>query len=179
MKQAAITNWVAQIQNAFSVSLSFLSAFPPLKGIGDELMYFIEDADLQQSGYNYLQIYDALFQIACSNAPGSIPATKIVAAYCPSAYAMTFLKGKPDYYGADIDRTARLKSVRPPLQSREIVVDDQLHLRILSDYRTAGNQPSFQSVMEIQGPHKHKAKGIPKPVLFYRAMASRTVGDFV
>lgn len=170
MKQQAMTQWVALIHNAFSQSTSFLSVWPPLKGIGDELMYFIEDADMQASGETPLQVYDSLFQIAGS-ASSSIPETKIVAAHCSSVYPMTFIAGARDYYGADVDRAARLKSVQPSLQSREIVIDDSLHAMVTQNFNAASNKSQFQSVGKLNGPHTLIAKGIPQPVSYFRAMA--------
>jgi len=107
MKQKGISQWVALIHNAFSVSTSLLNTFKPLKGIGDELMYFIEDVEMQASGETPLQLYDALFRVAGA-ASQSVPETKIVAAYCTSAYPMTFLAGTRD-------TTGRISTERPDL----------------------------------------------------------------
>src|SRR5215813_6367037 len=103
MKQKSMREWVALIHNCFANARTFISIFKPLKGIGDELMYFIEEADLETSRETPLQIYDALFQIATDTSPG-FPAAKIVAAYCSSVFPMTFIAGARDYYGIDVDR---------------------------------------------------------------------------
>jgi len=171
MKQKGISQWIALIHNAFSVSKSFLSTFSrPLKGIGDELMYFVEDADMQAAGETALLLYDALFQIAGA-ASLNVPSTKIVAAYCRSVYPITFLPGTRDYYGADVDRAARLKTVDPPLRDREVIIDDALQSQVMSEFRRIGNQAQFLSVGKLTGPCSFTAKGIPLPVTFYRAMA--------
>jgi hypothetical protein len=170
MKQKGITHWVALIHNAFSQSTAFLNVWRPLKGIGDELMYFIEDADMKALGETPLQVYDALFQIAGS-ASSSIPETKVVAAHCSSVFPMTFIAGTRDYYGADVDRAARLKSVQPPLQSREVVIDDDLYAMVVANFDCAANKAQFPSVGKLTGPATLNAKGIAQPVAYFRAMA--------
>ena len=171
MKQRSIREWIALIHNGFANAGTFLNAFRPMKGIGDELMYYIEEADLVASGYSAMQVFDGLYQIA--NEPDtSYPATKIVAAYCTSVYAMTFLPGARDYYGIDIDRAARLKGgcISPSLREKEVIIDDQMHDRVRACYDNAGNQSQFASVLQLRGPTSHTAKGIPNAVSIYRTI---------
>jgi hypothetical protein len=172
LKQKGIHHWVACIHNSFSHAKTFVGVFRPLKGIGDELMYYIEEADLITSGETPLTLYDGLFQIAGSGSPSaSMPDTKIAVAYCDSVYPMTFISGTVDYYGADIDRAARLKSVTPSLTDREIVMDDGFYNRLMSSYNNTGNQFQFSSVKRITGPSILNAKGIVNPVNFFRVKA--------
>ncbi|TGG96386.1 MAG: hypothetical protein ERJ67_00875 [Aphanocapsa feldmannii 277cV] len=170
MKQESMQHWIGQIGNAFSYCNALLAPFRPLKGIGDELMYFIEDADRGADGQTPLQIYDALFQIANPDSP-NIPQTKIVAAHCCNVFALTFLQGKADYYGLDIDLTARLKSVQPAPKERELIIDHGFYNKIKEDYDKTGNQSDFYSFTKLHGPHTFSARGLPEPVTFYRAQA--------
>lgn len=146
MKQNNIQDWVALIHNSFANAIAFLNVFSPLKGIGDELMFFIEDRDLATTGETPLQIYDGLFQVATDMKP-AFPPTKIVAAYCTSAYPMTFISGAQDYYGIDIDRAARLKNIKPGPYEREVVIDSEMYLRVKSHYDASGNKHQFLSFL--------------------------------
>ena len=171
MKQRNIRNWIALIHNGFANAGTFFDAFRPLKGIGDELMYYIEEADLVSSGYSAMQVFDGLYQIA-NESDASYPATKIVAAYCTSVYAMTFIPGARDYYGIDIDRASRLKGdcISPSLREKEVIIDDQMYGRVRACYDRAGHPPQFASVLQLRGPTSHTAKGIPNAISIYRTL---------
>lgn len=169
MKQKGLLEWVALIHNGFANAATFLSSFPPLKGIGDELMYYIEEADLAASGYTAMQVFDGLYQMA-KEGDASFPPVKIVAAYCTSVYPITFIAGARDYYGIDIDRAARLKgdSIKPSICEREVIIDEAMYQRIRESYNRAGNKDQFKGVPKLQGPTSHTAKGIPEPISIYR-----------
>src|SRR6266404_1311043 len=122
MKQQGLRNWIAFIHNGFSNANLFLAPFAPLKGIGDELMYYIEDIDLQ--GNNALQIYDGLWQTATEQDSKFFKDVKIVAARCQEVYPITFIRGNRDYYGVDIDLTARLKD---KAVAKQVVIDSRFH----------------------------------------------------
>ena len=169
MKQRDIHEWVALIHNCFANSTMFLNVFRPLKSIGDELMFFIEDRDLATTGETPLQIYDGLYQVA-TDMSSAFPPTKIVAAYCTSVYPMTFIRGTRDYYGIDVDRAARLKSIKPRPRERELVIDSEMYLRVKSHYDASGNQHQFSSFLALKGPAEHHAKGIPQPLQVYRTV---------
>jgi class 3 adenylate cyclase len=168
MKQRSMPEWVALLSNVFSWSKSFLQDFKPLKGIGDELMYFIGDVELEAKGATHLTIVDALVQIARLG-DTSVPETKIVAAYCTDVYPMTFLEGSRDVYGADIDRTARLKGITPALEARHLVLDDALFTRTRDLVAANGGAVSFEWFELLHGPYALEAKGLSKPVLYHRA----------
>lgn len=169
LKQGSIYNWIALIHNGFANAGTFLNTFPPLKGIGDELMYYIEKDDLENNGYSVMQLFDALYQIA-NEQDTSYPATKIVAAYCESVYAMTFLPGARDYYGIDIDLAARLKGacISPSLRDKEVIIDGKMYQHVMKCYKNAGNQSQFASCLQLRGPTLHSAKGIPNQISIYR-----------
>jgi hypothetical protein len=164
MKQAGLRKWITLIHNCFANTNLFLSPFAPLKGIGDELMFYIEDIDLQ--GYNALQLYDDLWQIATETDAVIFKDVKIVAARCEQAYAITFIRGNRDYYGIDIDRTAHLKS---KAAARQVVIDSQFHAHVMDWFKTTGNKNDFKSVLRLRGPERDNFKGIPHEVAFFRA----------
>src|SRR5207249_4772102 len=127
----------------------FLSPFAPLKGIGDELMYYIEDIDLQ--AYNALQIYDWLWQTATEQDSELFKDVKIVVARCEQVYPISFLRGNRDYYGIDIDLTARLKD---KAAAKQVVIDSRFHEKIMECYTSTRNKQQFRSVRRLQGPEK-------------------------
>lgn len=165
MKCSTMTEWVAKIHNCFANSAAYLPPqFIPIKSIGDALMYYIEVSDLQKSGYSPLQIYDGLWQLATEKGP-EFPDVKIGAAWCEEVYPITFFAGNRDYYGIDIDLTARLQSLA---NSKEVVIDSRLQGKVTSDFHQTGNQDDFVSVKKLKGPEKVAPKGIPHDVEIYR-----------
>jgi class 3 adenylate cyclase len=165
MKQNGIREWLTLIHNCFANCGMFMSPFSPLKGIGDELMYFIEDGDLKDSGYIPLQIFDGLWQVATEH-DKLFPPVKVGAARCEQVYPITFLPGNRDYYGIDIDLTARLKGLAEP---KQVIIDSRFYEKIRQDYDHTGNKDQFQSVRRLKGPEEHTLKGIPNRVNVYRA----------
>ena len=170
MKQSGIHNWVAKIYNCFADADSFFAKFKPLKSIGDELMYFIEETDLIESGESALFLYDSLFQIA-ANTSKDYPETKICAAFCCNVYPLTFLEGTKDYYGIDIDRAARLKGNEVNISSRQVVIDASMHARVIQAASSIANSDQFSSLAGINEAEVFEAKGISDPIKFYRVDA--------
>jgi class 3 adenylate cyclase len=107
-----------------------------------------------------------LWQIATERDP-AFPEVKIGAAYCEQVYPITFLQGNRDYYGIDVDLTARLKALADP---KEVVVDFRFHERIVQGYAATGNQDDFVSVRRLVGPEKCVLKGISQKVIVYRGL---------
>lgn len=165
MKCSGLKEWIAKIHNCFANAATWLPPqFKPIKSIGDAVMYFIEETDLLSSGYIPMQIYDGLWQMATETKP-DFPEVKIGAAWCEEVYPITFLAGNRDYYGIDIDLTARLQDMA---KSREVVIDSRLHDRILANYSAAGNHDQFTSVAKLSKPVDANLKGIPHKVRIYR-----------
>jgi hypothetical protein len=167
MKQKGIRHWIALTHNCFANTKLFLDPFAPVKSIGDALMYYIELSDLSRSGYKPLQIFDGLWKVATDRHLG-FPAVKIGAAKCRQGYALTFLRGNQDYYGIDIDMTARLQN---SAGEREIVIERGFYEDITVDYQNIGNQEQFVSYRSLRGPTKEKLKGIPGLIEVFRARA--------
>ena len=152
------TQWLLLLSNCFSDSKSYLSPFPLLKTIGDELMYYIEDKDLAAEGYSHFQIYDALWQIAVQQS-GLYPDVKISAAWCDDVYPVTFIPGQQDYYGLGIDLTARLKGYALP---KEVVIDERLYQRVMQ-----GVKDKHASIQGLRCPRAVQPTGIASPVNIY------------
>jgi len=164
MKKQGIRQWVALIYNCFANARLFLDPYSPVKGIGDSLMYYFELSDLRHSGYTPLQIFHGLWNIATED-DSRFPSVKIGAARCEQAYALTFLRGSQDYYGIDIDMTARLQGLA---KQREVVIEERFYKDIAADYRRIGNQDQFVSYRSLQGPESLHLKGIPNVTQVYR-----------
>lgn len=168
MKQQGIRHWIALIHNCFANARLFLEPFSPVKSIGDEVMYYIELSDLRQSGYTPLQIFDGLWQTA-TETDARFPVVKIGAARCEHVYALSFLRGSQDYYGIDIDMTARLRSLA---RDHQVVVERRFYQEIASDYNRIGNQNQFDSFRCLRGPTQENLKGIPNAVEVFRTEAA-------
>lgn len=164
MKQQGIRHWIALTHNCFANSHLFLEPFPPIKGIGDALMYYIELSDLERSGYTALQIFDGLWQIA-TDKDLNLPVVKIGAARCEQAYSLTFVRGNQDYYGIDIDMTARLQSLA---NEREVVIERRFYEDVTAGYQSIDNQEQFASYRSLRGPTQERLKGIPSIIEIYR-----------
>jgi class 3 adenylate cyclase len=164
MKQQGIHRWISLIHNCFANAELFLHPFSPIKGIGDALMFYIEALDLLQSGYIPLQVFDGLWEIATNTDP-LFPVVKIGAAKCEQVYPMTFLRGNQDYYGIDIDLTARLQSLA---REREVVIERQFYEAITANYLWTDNKEQFESYRALTGPTQEKLKGIPDVVEVFR-----------
>lgn len=172
MKQKGILHWSRMIHNCFANASLFMVPFVPLKSIGDALVYYIEEVDLVKSGYTPMQIFDGLWQIA-NDADPEFPEVKIGAARCSDVYALTYFRGQQDYYGVDIDMTARLQ--HEASASRQIVIERRFHDAIRERYEAAGNREQFdESVLSLTGPEEVKLKGVPGRIEVFRSNPVRT-----
>jgi hypothetical protein len=107
-----------------------------VKGIGDEVMLFIPDRELviRPANNNYFalleDIYASLYIIRYHPNPDMFLNCKVSIHYCTEVYNITFFEGANDYYGSDIDLTARLMT--KSIESR-IVVSERFYAKVLSD----------------------------------------------
>jgi class 3 adenylate cyclase len=165
MKASNLKQWVAKIHNCFANARTFLPhQFTPIKSIGDALMYYVEEPDLLESEYKLLQVYDGLWKFVTEAGP-EFPDVKVGAAWCDDVYPITFLPGKLDYYGIDIDLTARLQAIAG---SKEVVIDQRFHQKVIEDWTLIGNSEQFESPKRLTGPEDVALKGIPGKVTVYR-----------
>src|SRR5260370_42020617 len=64
VKDETLPQWASRIYNTFTLARSFLPLqFQPLKGIGDALMFYITEDDLEKTGEVPLQLFHGLFSI--------------------------------------------------------------------------------------------------------------------
>jgi len=157
--------WGKRLNNTFNF-ISFLNDFPDniVKGIGDEIMLFIPDEALTNkrsinSNFALLEeIFATLYNI--KNFPNQdlfLPC-KVSIHYCSDVYNITFLEGFNDYYGKDIDLTARLMSRAGPFR---IVMSDIFYQKVIDDLEKVNLPSDAGCLNEISEIQSVEFKGIP------------------
>jgi class 3 adenylate cyclase len=175
MKDSSVKLWIVYICNIFRNIQTFLPG-RPLKAIGDQLMYFIPDSQLQETGTTPLGMFDALAKIAREpDEEHYFKNTRIAVAYCLDSYAITFVPGGVDYYGKDIDLTARLLTKAKP---REIVMNEPFREMVTGRYKAIANKEQFFAVTQIEGPKRVKFKGFDDDVPIYTLPYKKDEDDF-
>jgi class 3 adenylate cyclase len=132
-----ISDWGRKLNNTFNFLL-YGSHFENyiVKGIGDEMMLFIPDEDLNgnSSGRSYYSIlediFSALYTIQYHPDPQLFLECKVSIHYCTEVYNITFFEGANDYYGSDIDLTARLMT---KCVERRIVLSERFYTKTKQD----------------------------------------------
>jgi class 3 adenylate cyclase len=110
-----LKDWGRKLNNTFN-NLLYSNHFEKniVKGIGDEMMLYITEEDLagkqtNNTCYALLEdIYSALFLIRNHPDSSLFLNCKVAIHSCTEVYNITFFEGANDYYGSDIDLTARL-----------------------------------------------------------------------
>ncbi|MBN1197776.1 MAG: hypothetical protein JXA23_00395 [Bacteroidales bacterium] len=142
-----LPDWGRKLNNTFNF-ISLLNDFPDniVKGIGDEIMLFIPDEKLREKKtiktyYQLLEeIYSTVYNIKSFPVSEMFLPCKVSIHYCTEVYNVTFFKGANDYYGRDIDLTARLMT--KAMENRIVLSEkflqkvqhDLLELELPSDY---------------------------------------------
>jgi class 3 adenylate cyclase len=162
-----LKNWGKKLNNTFNF-ISIINDFPDnvVKGIGDEIMLFIPDDELSRKSvcndyFSLLQeIYATIDNIKNFPIDGLFLPCKVAIHYCTWAYNISFLEGANDYYGKDIDLTARLTSKAKP---NRIVLSEQFYQKVVCDVEKK-HQDVFDSVIEkVSGKYLEDFKGVPTP----------------
>ena len=165
-----ITDWGRMINNTFNY-ISFLSDLSDhvVKGIGDEIMIFIPDDVLHKVEYldNYHSILSelcaTLFNIKNSPLSDDFYDCKMVIHYCSDVYNISFLEGFNDYYGKDIDLTARLMSKAKP---NTVVLSEVFYEKADEEWEKRGLHSIESFVESISKPFEEEFRGIPTPVQY-------------
>lgn len=160
-----IGDWGRKLNNTFNF-LIYSNHFEKyvVKGIGDEIMLFIPDhepggATEGVSYYGLLEdIYSSLFTI--SNHPdGSLFLNcKVSIHYCTEVYNITFLDGMNDYYGSDIDLTARLMT--KALENR-IVISEKYLNKVKEELTLRNLPPTIGCLAGMSEKYLENFKGVP------------------
>lgn len=163
--QGGLTDWGRKLNNTFNF-LSLLNDFPEyiVKGIGDEIMLFIPDDVLKtkpaiNSYYMLLEeIYATLYNITHYPVKDTFLPCKVAIHYCTEVYNLTFFKGTNDYYGSDVDLTARLMT--KCLENR-IVLSEKFLEKVHYDLRLMGRSDHEGCLKKISGMFLENFKGVP------------------
>ncbi|MCX6282193.1 MAG: hypothetical protein NTU51_09545 [Bacteroidetes bacterium] len=160
-----LTDWGRKLNNTFNF-LSLLNDFPEniVKGIGDEIMLFIPDEVLKtktaiNSYYMLLEeIYATLFNIQHYPVPDTFLPCKVAIHYCTEVHNVTFFKDANDYYGSDIDLTARLMT--KCLENR-IVLSEKFLNKVHKDLRSLNLPENTGCLRHISERFLENFKGVP------------------
>lgn len=168
--QGGLTDWGRKLNNTFN-NLLYANHFQHniVKGIGDEMMLFIPDDTLhgKSSNNSYFalleDIYASLYLIRHHPDPDLFLNCKVAIHYCTEVYNITFFEGFNDYYGSDIDLTARLmlKSVE-----NRIVMSEKFYIKVKNDLIDMNMPPDSGCVERISDRYIDNFKGVPTSTEF-------------
>ncbi len=162
--------WIRKLNNTFNF-ISFINNFPDfvVKGIGDELMLYLPDTDLGKYSTfeNYFSLLSEIFATMDNLIHHPVKdifyQCKVSIHYCTDVYNITFFEGVNDYYGTDIDLSARLMS---KAQGNRIVLSESFYKKVTGDLRKLNIDLSDTVIKEISKTYIEDFKGIPYPVEF-------------
>ena len=165
-----IAYWGKLINNTFNF-ISLLNDFPDniVKGIGDELMIYIPDDILAKKEtfsdhYSIIEeIYATLDNIKSFPVKNVFMDCKVAVHYCTDVYNITFLKGYNDYYGKDIDLSARLMSKSG---RNRIVFSEAFELKVKEDILKLNLREENTCLGLASELSSDNFKGIPFPVKY-------------
>lgn len=160
--------WGKRLNNTFNF-ISFLNHFPEyvVKGIGDEMMIFIPDEVLaaRQDINNYYvlleEMYSTILNLKRFPVKELFYNCKLSMHYCKDVYNITFLKGLNDYYGRDIDLSARLMC---KTQQDRLVFSEAFLKKVQGDLKTLNINKSDTCLKHMSVKMVDLFKGIPKPI---------------
>lgn len=150
-----LQHWINRIRNTFNERAVTDITLKPLKIIGDELMFYIPDSELDKSEENFASLIEVIIGLISpyqNELVKSVLPLKGAIHHCSDVYAMTFYKDEndlpvPDYYGSGIDLTARL--MKKAVENRLVVSQDYFNLI----------QDNEDTVKKFRGPYIEDFKG--------------------
>jgi len=161
-----LPDWGRKLNNTFNF-ISLLNDFPEniVKGIGDEIMLFIPDEALKKKQtintyYQLLEeIYSTVHNISGFPIPDMFLPCKVSIHYCTEVYNITFFKGANDYYGKDIDLTARLMT--KSIENR-IVLSETFYEKVRTDLQNIDKKTDYGCLSKVSGKFLATFRGVPK-----------------
>jgi len=166
-------SWIKKLNNTFNF-ISVINQFPNfvVKGIGDEMMLYLPDDELQHNKTfnNYLALLGELHATVETliNHPlkNLFYECKVGIHYCTNVYNITFFDGVNDYYGTDIDASARLMQKS---RGNRIVLSEDFYQRALADCQNQKRNPENTILSRVSGIYIEDFKGLDQPFK-YRAI---------
>lgn len=160
LKNVEFQQWCIQIYN----TLIYISDKSPLfsknlvKVIGDELMFFIQDeafgVETYDSVLDFLRESMEAFPVGFHDLKLE---TKASVHYCSNVYPISFIQNRVDYYGQEIDLTARLLS---KTGKNQIIISEEFHSKLIDK--------SLDNFMHTNKVYEDMFKGISKPIEYRR-----------
>ena len=165
-----IEHWGKLLNNTFNL-ITFLNDFPDniVKGIGDEIMLYIPDDALKakQDINNYFsllfEIFATLDNIKNFPLEDLFLNCKVGMHYCTEVYNITYFKGYNDYYGKDIDLSARLMS---KAKINRIVISEPYYKKVQEDLEVHPHYKDSKLLSLISGKYIEDFKGVPSSTEF-------------
>lgn len=164
LKDKPVFEWVKFLHSTFwNIKTNHKNLIHPLKGIGDEFMFYIPDSNLDREKRDapYLDFFLAIVGTItdAANMPygDQLQDVKIHAGYCQNVYPFSFIKNSMDVYGKDIDLVARLGKKGG---SRQLIINEQFYDLLKEESKTTPNlEEDYQPFIELDGPRFHYPKG--------------------
>ena len=165
--KSSLKAWGKRLNNTFNF-ISLLNDFPDnvVKGIGDELMLYIPDTDLvnKTSYNNYLGLIEEIYATIDNLLNYPIEDTflncKVSIHYCTDVYNITFFEKANDYYGKDIDLTARLMG---KARANRIVMSEKFFTKVKNDMVNNSVRIENTVLADISEVYMEDFKGVPWP----------------
>jgi hypothetical protein len=168
LKDSPIEDWARIIANVFNNIRSCLASLTPLKGIGDELMYYLPEAELADRDLTILGLFSSLAHILRTQEEGVYGPVKASLLFCSHAFELSFIRSRRDFYGKDVDLAARLIS---KAETGELVMNEAFVHRLRDEYLGIGNKEQFAQVEHLLGPLQFQPKGFSAGVVYYKLPA--------
>ncbi|MFZ4563235.1 MAG: hypothetical protein ACOYNU_07645 [Bacteroidales bacterium] len=166
--QGGLKDWGRKLNNTFN-NLLYANHFQHhiVKGIGDEMMLFIPDETLHKKTSNNScfalleDIYAGLYLIKNHPDPDLFLNCKVAIHFCTEVYNITFFEGADDYYGSDIDLTARLmgKSIE-----NRIVLSEKFYEKAIDDLAKLGLPSDTGCLARVSERLAENFKGVPMSI---------------
>ena len=163
--EGGLREWGRKLNNTFNVLLYANHLHDHVvKGIGDEIMLFIPDEELKLHPSNNTcfalleDIYAAIFLIKNHPDQELYLNCKVAIHYCTEVYNVTFLEGANDYYGSDIDLTARLMT---KCIDNRIVLSEKFYVKAVNDLINLGLPLDTGCLSKVSERFIENFKGVP------------------
>lgn len=165
-----LNDWGRKLNNTFN-SLLYANHFQHhlVKGIGDEMMLFIPEEVLTGKSSNNTcyalleDIYAALYLLKNHPDRDMFLNCKVAIHYCTEVHNITFFEGANDYYGSDIDLTARLMT--KCIENR-IVMSEQFYTKVINDLANMGLPLQTGCVSRVSERYIENFRGVPVSTSF-------------
>lgn len=165
-----LPDWGRKLNNTFN-NLLYANHFQHniVKGIGDEMMLFITDEELFSKPSNNTHfalledIYASLYLIRHHPDPDLFLNCKVAIHYCTEVHNITFFEGANDYYGSDIDLTARLMT--KSIENR-IVLSEKFYIKVKNDLINLGLPMETGCLEWVSDRFIENFKGVPTSTEF-------------